>query len=556
MQKILDAEGIGADARTWMRENGYNTDNPAPPRQISEDDIKTALNGGGDGAAFGGDSAAPGDSSVPVGGQAPGGAPQATPTAFGNEPAAPSAVPAAPAGAAAGGVPAGGGAPVGAGGAPKVGGVPAAGAPGVPGGGLSPAALGQGVSPESLGQSFSSGAAAGQPAAAGAQSLSAGTMDAAASAAAPQQGAVAPVTHSMPVVSAPTMASGAESAGAGVEHASASASAAPVVSSGDGGATSVAPVVAGGPVAATPAPPVAAAPAAPVGPLPAYGSDLRPPVVAPPAAPVAPAPPLSGAPVAPASAPSAGAPLVSPVERAAAGAGQAGAANPNALAGASAAAAVSGAAAGDASGRAAEKDELQRKVDAVARQERRIAWAAGLRDDGSRKPLLVTDLAGGWIPPHVKLPSNVELLEPARRRPGIGVVDLLGSVTVAAVHQPHGYVGEPGPDDPALTGERARYGHVVEELGPTLADMARRSDGLHRLVLTAAQNVTRGGLAADEIEQFRQIVVEYRDRVLTTYPDHRPEHVTAWMLVAAIDALIDGHNELGSYHLVWAQVPR
>lgn len=65
------------------------------------------------------------------------------------------------------------------------------------------------------------------------------------------------------------------------------------------------------------------------------------------------------------------------------------------MAGASALSATAGATAGAVSARAAEQQRLQRIVDAVARQEPRISWAAGLRDDGTTT-LLVTDLAGGW----------------------------------------------------------------------------------------------------------------------------------------------------------------
>ena len=38
-QKILDAEGIHGDARTWAREHGFNTDDVPPPRPISKDDL-------------------------------------------------------------------------------------------------------------------------------------------------------------------------------------------------------------------------------------------------------------------------------------------------------------------------------------------------------------------------------------------------------------------------------------------------------------------------------------------------------------------------------------
>ena len=75
--------------------------------------------------------------------------------------------------------------------------------------------------------------------------------------------------------------------------------------------------------------------------------------------------------------------------------------------------------------------------------------------------LLVTDLAGGWIPPHVKLPAHLTLLEPTARRRDASVVDLFGAVVVAAAHHPNAYIAEPGPDAPALTGDRlARAGRA------------------------------------------------------------------------------------------------
>ena len=54
-QKILDAEGVGGDARTWARENGFNADDVPPPRPISKDDLNSAarspLGRGGAGAS-------------------------------------------------------------------------------------------------------------------------------------------------------------------------------------------------------------------------------------------------------------------------------------------------------------------------------------------------------------------------------------------------------------------------------------------------------------------------------------------------------------------------
>ncbi|WP_225348216.1 DUF5631 domain-containing protein [Mycobacterium intracellulare] len=290
--------------------------------------------------------------------------------------------------------------------------------------------------------------------------------------------------------------------------------------------------------------------------MPAYGSDLRPPVVAPPSMPSAPAGPISGAPVAPspASSPSAGGPLVSPVERTASGAAaaQAGTGS-SAMASASAASAATGATAGATSARAAEQQRLQRLVDAVARQEPRLSWAAGLRDDGTTT-LLVTDLAGGWIPPHVRLPAHVSLLEPSARRHDANVVDLLGAITVAAAHHANTYVAEPGSDEPALSGDRPARSAApqVDELGPTLVEAVRRRDGLPRIAqAVAAPAVRKTGVLESEIEMLHECVADIQHSVMSAYPNHDPAAVGDWMLLAAIEALIDGHEYLTNYHLAW-----
>jgi hypothetical protein len=194
-------------------------------------------------------------------------------------------------------------------------------------------------------------------------------------------------------------------------------------------------------------------------------------------------------------------------------------------------------------------------VDAVARQERSLAWAAGLREDGTTT-VLVTDLAGGWIPPHVKLPAaRLVLLEPAVRRRDIGVVDLLGSVIVAAAYQPNGYIAEPRSDDPMLGGERARCGPKVDELRPSLVDGVRRRSGLPRIVQTLALAATRKtGVLDSELEQLRQIARDVRHRVLGAYPAQRDlDALGDWMLIGAISALLEEHEEIAEYHMAWFQ---
>ena len=226
------------------------------------------------------------------------------------------------------------------------------------------------------------------------------------------------------------------------------------------------------------------------------------------------------------------------------------------MAGASALSATAGATAGAASGRAAEQQRLQRLVDAVARQEPRLAWAAGLRDDQTTT-LLVTDLAGGWIPPHVRVPAHVTLLEPTARRRDANVVDLLGAVTVAAAHHSNTYVAEAGADAPALSGDRPARSAApqVDELGPTLVDAVRRRDGLPRIAqAVATPAVRKTGVLENEAELLRQCTTEVQHSVLNAYPNHDPAAVADWMLLAGIESLIDGHEYLANYHLAWFAV--
>jgi hypothetical protein len=225
------------------------------------------------------------------------------------------------------------------------------------------------------------------------------------------------------------------------------------------------------------------------------------------------------------------------------------------MVGASALSATTGAAAGAASGGAAEQQRLQRLVDAVARQEPRLSWAAGLREDGTTN--LVTDLAAGWIPPHVRLPANVTLLEPTARRRNANVLDLLGAVVAAAAHGPNTYIEEPGPDAPLLTGDRAARSAApkVDELGPTLVDAVRRRDGLPRIAQAVAAPATRNtGVDENEAELLRGSVADIQNSVLNAYPDHDPAAVGDWMLLAAIEALIDEHEYLANYHMAWFAV--
>ncbi len=553
-QPMLANEGIHGDAKSWARESGFDTGHVPRPQPISQEDLNSPQ---------------PSPATKGLGGaQAP-----SDPLPHGTTP---TTSPAAGGVQAPGGLPPGGSTP-----APLPGGAGIGNAqrPGVqlPGthmaptpagtspvsaGGSVPSApsmnapvpttgVGQGMS-GGLGQSFASGLATGQTAGAGPQSLSTGAMNALEGGSPPAAQTGNPVP---PPVTPSVPAGGAFIAPGPAADPSPTTTAPPAPASSSGLTSVAAPVVTGGRWS-VPAAPVAGSPA---GPLPAYGSDLRPPVVAPPTMPAAPSGPVSGAAVAPSpgSSPSAGGPLVSPVERAAQGAaaGQAGTGS-STMAGASALSAASGATAGAASNKAAEQQRLQRIVDSVARQEPRLSWAAGLRDDGTTT-LLVTDLAGGWIPPHVRLPAHVTLLEPSARHRDANVVDLLGRIVVAAAHHAKTYVGEPGNDEPLLTGDRLARSATpqVEELGPTLVEAVRRRDGLPRIAqAVAAPAARKTGVLENEDQLLRECIADIQHSVLTTYPHHDLAVVGDWMLLAAIEALIDEHQYLANYHLAWFAV--
>ncbi|CCK60182.1 DUF5632 domain-containing protein [Mycobacterium canetti] len=515
-QRVLD-ETIGGDAHTWLRDHGVTLDAPPRPCPITAEDLNPSFQSA---PAFGigqvPAASAPDHVGVPpaspAGSALGAGQMPATSAPYGIHvpPASPPA-PVVGAGQVPGSPPPGTVSPPLPPSTPSV----SVGGPSVPATGMPPAATAP-LSPQSLGQSFTTGMTTGAPAAAGAQSLSAGALHAATEPLPPP--APPPAT---PTVTTPTLAAATT---AGIPHIPDSAPApspapvAPPTTDNASAITPIAPMVASGPPA-SPTPPAAAGPA---GPLPAYGADLRPPIATPPATPPTPTGPVSGAAVTPSS-PSAGGSLMSPVvnKSTTPATTQAQPSSPTPPITSATAAATTGAVAGDTSRRAAEQQRLRRILDTVARQEPGLSWAAGLRDNG-QTTLLVTDLAGGWIPPHIRLPAHITLLEPAPRRRHATVTDLLGATTVAAAHHPHGYLSQPDPDTPALTGDRtARTAPTIDELGPTLVETVRRHDTLPRIAQTVAVAATRNyGIPDNETDLLHHKVAEIRSAVLAASPDH------------------------------------
>jgi Family of unknown function (DUF5631)/Family of unknown function (DUF5632) len=224
--------------------------------------------------------------------------------------------------------------------------------------------------------------------------------------------------------------------------------------------------------------------------------------------------------------------------------------SPSSLGTQAVAATAAGAVAGAASANATARARLQRLVSAVARQQPRLAWAAGDRPDETT--VLTTDLASGWIPPGIELPAAVTLLSPERRRGDLEI--LLGEVSAAAGYAPIHHIPEED-DEPVLTSPRPRHLPEIEELGWELNQATQWRDGLPQLAHTLAKAAFAGtGVLDKEVDLLHEHLKAISARVLDSYPDHVDAHdVGNWQLLAAIDALVAGDKSAANYHLAWFQ---
>ncbi len=223
--------------------------------------------------------------------------------------------------------------------------------------------------------------------------------------------------------------------------------------------------------------------------------------------------------------------------------------SPTGLGTESVAATATGAVAGAASANATAQARLQRLVAAVARQQPRLAWAAGDRPDNTT--VVATDLASGWIPPGIELPAAITLLKPERRRGDLET--LLGEVSVAAGYTPIHHI--PEEDEPIPTSPRPRHVPEIDELGWELGQATQWRDGLPRLAHTLAKAASGGtGVLDKEVELLHQHLATISSRVLDSYPENVDAHdVGNWQLLAAIDALAAGDKSTATYHLAWFQ---
>ncbi len=190
---------------------------------------------------------------------------------------------------------------------------------------------------------------------------------------------------------------------------------------------------------------------------------------------------------------------------------------------------------------------LRRLLHAVAGQQPQLRWAVGDFADGGI--VLVTDLAHGWIPPGVQIPTGVRLLQPATR-PG-GLSALLRGSLMTETYRPGERLSPIAAEIPMSI--RARDTATVEDIGWELAQATRWRDGLPRLAHTIARAVSAGtGLLDSEIQLLADHLVTAAQMVLAGYPTAPAgDRLGNWQLLATIDALVNRQHTLANYHFAW-----
>ena len=401
--------------------------------------------------------------------------------------------------------------------------------------------VGHALGPESLAQNFNNGMQAGAPMSAGAESLSQAISQNAMHTEVPHPPEFSTPTGTLSAAVAPTSGGLFAVEGAHAGTAMESATAIPPAA-----ATSptmfAAPMAPAAPMAATPPP------MAPVGPLPAYGADLRP---ATPTITASPAPTASSPTSAPVNPSSGAGGITQPAVVNKAAAAPTSASAPTGLTESALAATASGAAAGAISAQSASKNRLRHLVEAVARQQPHLRWAIGERDDGST--VLVTDVASGWVPPNVEIPTGVHLLTPAQRRGGLEA--LLGDAAIIETWTPGQYLPPDKDTDPVPISLRARDLPAVDDLNWEITQATNWRDGLPRL----AHTLTKAGIAGTgvldaETDLLQEHLRAISDTVFKAYPESvDAATIGNWQLLAAIDALVTGQKTALNYHFAWFQ---
>lgn len=285
--------------------------------------------------------------------------------------------------------------------------------------------------------------------------------------------------------------------------------------------------------------PISPAPTITPSSLPGYGADARPPTVAP--TPPPPAVPTS-APTAPHATGAHSHPAVvrqqpaiptSSVDRSVT--------DEKAYA-----ATATGAAAGKLSTDAMAQKRLQQLLAAVARQEPKLRWAIGDRNNGTT--VLATDIAYGWIPPHIEIPTGLTLIQPTSE--AVSLEAMLAGTTLQAIYEPGQRIQ--APHEPAPTSNRVRATKPLDDLAWSLIQATKWRDGLPRLAHTLAKAATaKTGCLDSEVHLLREHLALAAKEALDKYPNTSPKAAGNWQLLAAIEALLDRERTCANYHLAW-----
>lgn len=194
---------------------------------------------------------------------------------------------------------------------------------------------------------------------------------------------------------------------------------------------------------------------------------------------------------------------------------------------------------------------LAQVLTTVAGQEPRLRWAVGIRTDGGA--VLATDIAGGWIPPGVRIPADVHLLAPGLRTGE--PADLLSDCDPVVTYSPGQHLSPPlSAQSATLTmSATARDVAPVHDLGWELARATMWRDGLPRLAHTLARAVTAGtGWLESEAALLREHVDTAAARALAGYPAVvLSNEIGNWQLLATIAALVNGDAMAAAYHFAW-----
>lgn len=195
-------------------------------------------------------------------------------------------------------------------------------------------------------------------------------------------------------------------------------------------------------------------------------------------------------------------------------------------------------------------DRLNRILEFVVRQERRLNWAVGDRADGTT--VLVTDLAHGWIPSGITLPAGVRLLEPERRTGRVSA--LIGDTVRVVTYAPGDSLRRSADFAATKSSPQPRELPAIEDLTTALSEATRWRGGLPRIVRRLIDAVAAGtGVVDQEVDVLRVHLDTARYQLLVQYPDVNPALLLNCLLLAATEGIASGDPVSANYHLAWYQ---